>query len=185
MCGANNIPFPKNGPSSCARLGVFHGWNTPPLATVQPVVSSHATCLYTRILCNILKYITSHCTTVALAAWAAFLISAVSEGCLDMFLVYKFFYQSCKNRMGPDRAGQLMPGQNVFGPKNLSPPNNFGLKISLEPNLFWIKEISTKSFLSRLFTFHRSSYNVVAPRFSAWMKIWQVPAYKMEPRSDT
>ena len=52
----------------CARLGVFHGWNTPPLATVQPVVSSHATCLYTRILCNILKYITSHCTTVSLAA---------------------------------------------------------------------------------------------------------------------
>ena len=51
-------------------------WNIPPLAVAQPAVSSQTKLQLTNskyILCIIMKYYTSHCTTVSLAAWAAFL----------------------------------------------------------------------------------------------------------------
>ena len=54
----------------CARVRLFHGRNIPLLAVAQPAASIY--------LCIIVKYITSHCTIVSLAA--AFLTSVVHLG---------------------------------------------------------------------------------------------------------
>ena len=75
----------------------------------------------------------------------------------------QIFYQSGKNMMGHDRVGQFMSKHvrtECFGCKILWPPNNVGLKILLEINLFWLDFSLIKSFFSCPFTLNRSSCNI-------------------------
>ena len=105
--------------------------------------------------------------------------------------VYNFSYQSGKNRMGHDRAGQLMSGH--IKTEFFLDPKICGLQIILDSKHYWNQIcfegffFPTKSFLSHPFTFNCSSFNIATLglhlKFSAWLKIWHVPVCKMDPLS--
>ena len=121
-------------------------------------------------------------------------VLTVSEGCPDSVrrmswvrvslhvFVYNFFYQSGKNRMGHDRAGQLMSGHvrtDCFWTQNFVAYKYFWNQSIFGTKFFCVIIFSIKSFMSRPFSFNCFSFNIVTLGFhlgfSARLKIWQFP----------
>ena len=127
-------------------------------------------------------------------------VLTVSDGCLDsvrrvswqcqkdvlsesVFTCFclQFFYQWGKNRMGHDRAGQLMSGHvrtDCFWTQNFVAYKYFWNQSIFGTKFFCVIIFSIKSFMSRPFSFNCFSFNIVTLGFHL-----KFSACKMDPWS--